>query len=103
MHDYSEVRQTRGHTVNQTLDSPIMIFDTWELSEIFAALAMILIFGIAFYLWVPLCVFLVITLVGLPYIRKRFNKGMALHYPYKKFGMSLPGLLNPKGRSHVSD
>ena len=103
MHNYTEIRKSLGHSVNQTLDCPIMIFDTWELSEVFAALAMILVFGVVFYLWMPLCAFLLLTLGGLPYVRKHFNKGMVLHYPYKTFGMSLPGLMNPKGRSHVSD
>lgn len=103
MHDYTEMRKRLGHSVNQTLDAPIMIFDTWELSEVFVALAEILIFGVVFYEWVPLCILLGITLVGLPYIRKNYNKGMAFHYPYRRFGMHLPGLSNPGGRIRVSD
>lgn len=89
--------------MNQTLDAPILVFEYWELSEVFVALAMILIFGIMFYEWVLLCVLLILTLIGLPYIRRNYNRGMEFHYPYKTLGMSLPGLINPKWRGRMSD
>lgn len=103
MFDYGEIRRTRGYLVNQTLDAPILVLDFWELSEIFVALGMILVFGVLFYEWILLCVLLIVTLVGLPYVRRNFNRGMEFHYPYRKFGMSLPGLVNPKFRSQMSD
>ena len=103
MVDYTEMKRTLGRTVNQTLDSPIMLFEVWELSEIFVALFLILILGVLFYEWVLLCLLLAATLVGLPYVRRNFNKGMAFHYPYRHLGMHLPGLINPGGRTRVSD
>ena len=103
MHDYGDMRRKLGYSVNQTLDSPIMLFEIWELSEVFVALGLILILGVLFYEWTLLCILLGITLGGLPYVRRNFNKGMAFHYPYRKFGMQLPGLTNPGGRIRVSD
>lgn len=103
MHDYSDLRRTQGHTVNQTLDSPIMLFDYWELSEIFVALFLILILGVLFYEWFLLCICLAVTLIGLPYLRRNYNKGMAFHYPYRHFGMRLPGLINPGTQRRMSD
>jgi hypothetical protein len=89
--------------VNQTLDAPILIFEYWELSEAFVALGLILFFGVLFYEWLLLCTLLLITLIGLPYVRRNFNRGMEFHYPYRKLGMSLPGLVNPKFRPAMSD
>jgi hypothetical protein len=103
MHDYTDMRRRLGRAVNQTLDSPIMLFEFWELSEIFVALFMILVLGILFYEWALLCIFLIITLVGLPYVRRNFNKGMAFHFPYSRLGMRLPGLVNPRGSRRMSD
>ena len=103
MHDYSELRRTFGRQVSQTLDSPITLFDVWELSEIFVALFLILVLGVLFYEWFLLCLSLVVTLVGLPYVRRNYNKGMAFHYPYRRFKMHLPGLVNPGTRHPVSD
>ena len=103
MHDYGGLKRNFGRPVSQTLDSPIMIFEIWELSEAFVALGLILVLGVLFYEWVALCVLLAATLGGLPYVRKRFNKGMAFHYPYRRFGMHLPGLVNPGRRTRMSD
>jgi hypothetical protein len=103
MYDYTEMRKNHGYLVNQTLESPILVFEFWELSEVFVALALILIFGVVFYQWLLLCFLLVVTLVGLPYLRRNFNRGMEFHYPYRKFGVSLPGLINPKFRMQMSD
>ena len=52
MYDYAELKKTHGARISQTLDSPIMFADIWELSEIMWSLAAILIFGIAFYSYV---------------------------------------------------
>ena len=103
MHDYSELRRTLGRPVSQTLDSPITLFDVWELSEIFVALFLILVLGVLFYEWFLLCLSLAVTLIGLPYVRRNFNKGMAFHYPYRRLKMHLPGLVNPGMRRRVSD
>ena len=103
MHDYTELRRTHGYLVNQTLDAPILVFEFWELSEIFVALGLILVFGVLFYEWALLCGLLTLTLIGLPYVRRHFNRGMEFHYPYRKFGMNLPGLVNPKWRPRMSD
>jgi len=89
--------------VSQTLDSPITLFDVWELSEIFVALFLILVLGVLFYEWFLLCVLLAVTLIGLPYVRRNFNKGMAFHYPYRRFGMRLSGLVNPGAGRRMSD
>ena len=102
MYDYTEMRKRLGYAVNQTLDSPVMILDFWEISEIFAALICIMVFGVLFYQWFLLCVVLVLTLFGLPYLRRNFNKGMVMHFPYSRFGMKLPGLVNP-GTRQMSD
>ena len=53
--------------------------------------------GVLFYEWFLLCLSLAVTLIGLPYVRRNFNKGMAFHYPYRRFKMHLPGLVNPGG------
>jgi hypothetical protein len=103
VHDYTELRRTLGRQVSQTLDSPITLFDVWELSEIFVALFLILVLGVLFYEWFLLCLSLVVTLVGLPYVRRNYNKGMPFHYPYRRFKMHLPGLVNPGMRRRVSD
>ena len=103
MLDYEGLRKTAGRPVSQTLDAPITVFDIWELTDVFVALAMILIFGVLFYEWGVLVVLLALTLIGLPYVRKNFPKGMVFHYPYRRFGMSLPGLFNPYGRTKMSD
>ena len=103
MHDYTEMRRKQGYLVNQTLDSPILVFEFWELSEVFVALGLILIFGVLFYEWVLLCVLLILTLVGLPYVRRNFNRGMEFHSLYRRLGMNLPGLVNPKRRTRMSD
>ena len=38
MHSYESLKENHGTKVSQTIDSPIMVFDYFELSEIFAAL-----------------------------------------------------------------
>lgn len=103
MYDYSEMKRTLGQAVNQTLDAPITLFDIWELTEVFVALFLILVLGVLFYEWFLLCVLLGITMVGLPYVRRNFNKGMVFHYPYSRLGMRLPGLANPGKCRRMSD
>lgn len=103
MVDYTEIKRRLGRPVNQTLDAPVMVLEFWELSEIFVALGLILVFGALFYQWALLCFLLVVTLVGLPYVRRNFNPGMAFHYPYSRFAMQLPGLMNPSVNRPMSD
>ena len=103
MHSYASMREKYGNPVSQTIDSPIMIFDYWELSDAFSAIAVILVFGVFFYEWTMMIALLLVVLGIGPGIRRRNEKAIFLHWPYRKFGVSLPGLLNPKGRRTYSD
>ena len=85
------------------MDEPIMIMDFWELQDAFIAIAVILVFGILFYSWGLMFLLLLLTLWAGPAIRKKYNKGVFLHAPYRYLKMSLPGLMNPKGRTRFSD
>lgn len=103
MVDYSNLKRTHGTRVSQTIDAPIMIFDYLELSEAFAALAVVLIFGVILYSW-PLMNSLLVVVLGIaPAIRRRCNKGIFLHWPYRAWGVSLPGLVNPGKDQRYSD
>lgn len=103
MRDYTDMKRRLGRAVSQTLDSPVMVLEFWELSEVFVALGLILVLGAIFYQWALLCVLLVVALVGLPYVRRNYNRGMVFHWPYRRFGMQLPGLPNPGGSRPMSD
>lgn len=101
MHDYTEIRRRHGTKVSQTIDSPIMIFDYFELADAFFALGVILVFGVVLYSWETMLFLLMLVLGLAPVIRRRNNKGIFLHWPYRKFGVALPGLVNPgKGRRY---
>ncbi len=103
MYDYSTIKQNHGNKVSQTIDTPITVFEFWELSDIFIALFIILIFGIIFYSWWTMF-FLLIFFLGVgPIIKRKNNKGVFLHFPYSRFNMSLPSLINPKGKRKFSD
>jgi hypothetical protein len=103
MHDYLRLKREAGNRVSQTIDSPIMIFDYFELQDGFAALAIILVFGVMFYAWGMMTVLLLLVLGAAPVIRRRNNKGIFLHWPYRQFGVSLPGLVNPGNARRYSD
>ncbi|MFK7824830.1 MAG: hypothetical protein AB8G05_11775 [Oligoflexales bacterium] len=103
MHKYDFLRQNHSKKVCQTIDKPITVFDYFELGEVFAALVALLIFGIIIYSWQLMLASLFFTLGLGPYIRRRNKRGIYFHYPYKQFGMNLPGLINPKGRKKYSD
>ena len=103
MYDYETLRESHGTKVSQTIDSPILVFDYFEMTEVFAALLVMLIFGVIFYSWSFMLLFLVLILGIGPQLRRRNKKGIYFHLPYKKFHMSLPGLINPKGRKKYSD
>jgi len=107
MYNYDSLKKHHGNFVSQTIDSPIMIFDFWELSEAFAALFIILVFGVIFYMWGVMLALLILCLGAAPVIRSNNNRGIFFHYPYRHWKVSLPGLVNPKpgvaGRRKFSD
>lgn len=103
MHDYAALRRERGTMVSQTIDTPILIFDYFELGDAFAALAVILVFGVIFYSWGTMCALLFVVLGILPPVRRKNEKGILLHWPYRWLGVSLPGLVNSRGRRVYSD
>lgn len=90
--------------VSQTIDSPIMVFDFWELSDVFIGLFIILIFGVLFYSWGTMFTLLLLFLGAGPVIKRKYPKGIFFHWPYKTLRMDLPGLVNPKAeRRRYSD
>ncbi len=103
MHQYDSLKQKHSTRVSQTIDSPIMVFDYFELGEVFTGLLALLIFGIVIYSWELMFLSLFITLGVGPVIRRRNKKGIFFHWPYKHLGMSLPGLVNPRGNKKYSD
>lgn len=103
MYSYESMREKYGRKVSQTIDSPIMVFNYFEISETFAALFVVLIFGVIFYSWGIMLFFLALTLGFGPVIRRRNKKGVFLHWPYRYINMSLPGIINPKGSRKYSD
>lgn len=103
MHTYDSMRQKHSRKVCQTIDTPIMIFDYFELGEVFFALGMMMIFGI-FLSSMPLMFLSLFLVLGIgPLIRRRSKKGIFFHFPYRRFGMELPGLMNPRGGQKYSD
>lgn len=103
MYSYNSLRENHGSMVSQTIDSPIMIFDYFELSEMFASVFVVLLFGVVFYSW-GLMLFILTLILGIgPVIRRRNKKGIYFHWPYRVLGMSLPGLINPHGPKKYSD
>ena len=103
MHSYESMREKYGTRVSQTIDSPIMVFEYFELVEVFVALLGILIFGVIFNSWGSMIFFLILNLGFGPVIRQRNKKGVFLHWPYRRLKMSLPGIINPKGHKKYSD
>jgi hypothetical protein len=92
-----------GTPVSQTIDSPIMIFDYFELGDAFSAIGVVLIFGVIFYEWALMLALLLVVLGAGPVIRRNNEKGVFLHWPYRRLGVSLPGLMNPRGEKTFSD
>lgn len=87
--------------VSQTIDSPIMVFDFWELQDVFIGLFIILIFGVLFYSWGTMFTLLLLCLGAGPVIKRKYPKGIFFHWPYARLRMDLPGLINPRGRNRV--
>lgn len=103
MYDYESLRYSHGKKVPQTVDQPILVFDYFELSDVFIALFIILVFGVIFFSWWTMTALLLFFLGFGPYIKKRNERGIFLHWPYKNFNMSLPGLINPGKNQKFSD
>ena len=103
MYSYESMRKKYGTKVSQTIDSPIMVFDYFEIVELFAALLILLIFGVVFYSWGIMILLLLLTLGLGPVVRRRNKKGIFFHWPYRHLKMSLPGIINPKKNKKYSD
>ncbi|MBI2603780.1 MAG: hypothetical protein HYW48_12075 [Deltaproteobacteria bacterium] len=103
MHNYDSMKQKHVRKVCQTIDSPITIFDYFELGEMMVALLAMMIFGIVIYSWKLMFLSLFVTLGIGPVIRRRNKAGIFLHLPYRHLRMSLPGLVNPGGHKRFSD
>ena len=103
MYSYQALKERNGNPVSQTIDSPIMIFDFWQLSEAFLALGVMLIFGVVFYMWGTMLALLLVVLLAAPWVRSNNHRGIFFHWPYRSLHVSLPGLVNPKGRRKFSD
>ena len=80
-----------------------MIFDYFELSDVFAALGIIMVFGVVFYEWTLMFCLLALLLGIGPVIKRRNEKGVFMHWPHRRLHMSLPGLINPGGSRKYSD
>ncbi len=103
MHNYDSLRQKHSTKVCQTIDSPIMVFDYFELGEVFAALSAMMLFGIVLYSWKMLFLSSFLILGVGPVVRRSNNKGVFVHWPYRHLRMSLPGLINPHSNKKYSD
>jgi hypothetical protein len=103
MHSYRTLKEVHGSAVSQTIDSPITIFDFWQLSEAFAALLVMLVFGVVFYSWGIMALLLALVLIVGPLIRQKNERGIFLHWPYRYLRVSLPGIINPNRRHKFSD
>lgn len=103
MYNYDSIKHNHGKRVSQTIDSPILVLDYFELSDVFISLFIVLLFGVVFYAWGTMTFLLLLALGVGPVIKKRNHRGIFLHWPYRIFVMSLPGLVNPRGRKKYSD
>lgn len=103
MVEYKSLARTHGIKISQTLDAPIKFLDIWDLSDVMMALGSILVFGIIFYSWWIMLLALIWCLIVAPKIKEKNNRGILLHYPYRKFGMKLIGIVNPGSRKRHSD
>ena len=103
MLNYEGLKENHGTKIGQTIDSPILVFDYFTLSEIFTALLVVLMFGVVFYSWGLMFLILFLVLGVGPFVRRRYHRGIFFHWPYRKFHMALPGIVNPKGRRKFSD
>lgn len=103
MYNYDQVKKLHGNRVSQTIDSPIMIFDYFDLADAFTAIGIIVVFGLILYSWGTMLFFLILALGFAPVIKRKYNKGIFFHWPYKHLGFKLPGLIQPRGKRKFSD
>lgn len=103
MYNYDPLKIRFGRKVPQTVDQKILILDFWDLGDAFGGLAVIMLFGIILYAWIAMFLFLFFVLIAGPLIKRRYNRGIFLHWPYRHLGMSLPGFVNPIKRKKYSD
>lgn len=89
--------------MSQTIDAPVMLLDYFELSDFFISLLIVMIFGVVLYSWKLMLILLTFSLGIGPYIKRRNNRGVYWHWPYKYLHISLPGLVNPGGERRFSD
>ena len=97
------MKKEHGNEIPQTIDTPITFLDYFDLWDLSLALLIILVFGVILYSWWAMIGLLIINLGILPKIKKKSNRGVFLHYFYKKFGLTLPGLMNPGRNKKYSD
>lgn len=97
------LKLNHSRSISQTIHSPILVFDYWELTDVFAGLAVIFIFGVLFYSWATMLLLLFIVLGIGPAIKRRYPRGIFMHWPFANLGMSLPGLINSRGKRQFSD
>ena len=95
MYSYEGMRERHGRKVPKTVDSPIMVMDFWELSDVFLALGVVLFFGVILNEWLLMMISLGFSSLAVPIIKKKNPKGILFHLPYRYLGMDLPGFINP--------
>lgn len=103
MYSYEILKKEYGNPVSQTIDGPILFLDKLDLWDVGLALMIITVFGVILYSWWIMLLLLVLSLGIMPEIKRNNNRGVFFHWFYKKMGVTLPGLFNPKYRRRVSD
>ena len=103
MYSYEKLKKEHGNPVSQTIDGPILFLDKFDLWDVGLALMIITIFGVILYSWWVMLFLLALSLGVMPVVKRNNNRGVFLHWFYRKCGVSLPGLFNPKYRRRVSD
>lgn len=93
------LKAKHANLVSQTIDAPIMVLEFWELGDVFAALFIILVFGVVFYSWGTMLFLLTFFLGVSPVVKRRYPRGIFFHWPHRKLRMDLPGLVNPKSEA----
>lgn len=100
---YQEIRADHAKVIAQTLDTPVMILDYWELTDVYAALVILFICGLILAQWTLTLVLFVLVMGLIPSVRRKNEKGFFFHWPYKNLGVPLRGLPNPLKKTRYSD
>ena len=103
MHSYESMKSEYGNPVSQTIDGPILFLGIWDLWDLGISLMIILIFGIIFYAWWTMIALSLLTLVVIPRIKRKHQRGVFFHWFYRHLNIELPALINPKGTVKFSD